>query len=52
MLVEGKPFNGQMPAFDYLTDEEIASVVAYIRKQFGGVGEVVPVQAVTDARPK
>ncbi len=52
VLVDGKPFNGQMPAFDYLTDEEIASVVAYIRKQFGEVGEVVPVQAVADARPK
>lgn len=52
VLVDGKPFTGQMPAFDYLTDEEIASVVAYIRKQFGEVGEVVPVQTVTDARPR
>lgn len=52
VLVDGKPFNGQMPAFDYLTDEEIVSVVAYIRKQFGEVGEVVPLQTVTETRPK
>jgi len=52
VLVDGKPFGAPMPPFDYLTDEEIASVVAYIRKQFGGVGETVPVQTVADARPK
>jgi len=52
VLVDGKPFAAPMAPLDYLTDEEIASVTAYIRKQFGGVGEVVPVQVVTDARPR
>jgi mono/diheme cytochrome c family protein len=52
VLVDGKPLAAPMAPLDYLTDEEIASVTAYIRKQFGGVGEVVPVQVVTDARPR
>ncbi len=52
VLVDGKPFAAPMAPLDYLTDEEIAAVTAYVRKQFGEVGEVVPVQTVTDARPK
>jgi len=52
VLVDGKPFAAPMAPLDYLTDEEIAAVTAYVRKQFGGVGEVVPVQVVIDSRPK
>ncbi len=33
--VEGKSFAGEMPAFDYLSDEQIAAVVHYIRSAWG-----------------
>ncbi len=33
--VNGQSYNGLMPAFAYLSDEEIAAVVAYIRNNFG-----------------
>ncbi|MDX2079155.1 MAG: cytochrome c [Terrimicrobiaceae bacterium] len=35
-MVDGQRFNGIMPAQDYLTDEEIAAVTAYIVREFGG----------------
>ncbi len=33
--VKGQTFNGLMPSFAYLTDEEIAAVVAFVRNNFG-----------------
>lgn len=33
--VNGKKFNGQMPKMDYLTDEEVAAVTAYVLAVFG-----------------
>jgi glucose/arabinose dehydrogenase/mono/diheme cytochrome c family protein len=42
----------QMPAFDSLSDEEIASIVTYVRKTFGkGASAVTPAQ-VKAQRPK
>jgi len=42
----------QMPAFDSLSDEEVASVVSYVRKTFGkGASAVTPAQ-VKAQRPK
>ena len=35
ITVEGKVFENAMPPFDFLTDEEIASVIAYVRSSFG-----------------
>jgi glucose/arabinose dehydrogenase len=48
-----KPASGnQMPAFDSLSDEEIASIVTYVRKTFGkGASAVTPAQ-VKAQRPK
>lgn len=34
-IVNGRPLNGMMPAQAYLTDEEIAAVVTFVRKEFG-----------------
>lgn len=41
-VVNGRKFNGVMPAQAYLTDEEIAAVVAYTRDVFGASKAVVP----------
>lgn len=35
-LVEGRRFNGIMPAQDYLSNEEIAAVGEYVIREFGG----------------
>ena len=33
--VNGKAFDGVMPPVDYLSDEEIAQILTYVRKEFG-----------------
>ncbi|HPG09086.1 MAG TPA: PQQ-dependent sugar dehydrogenase [Saprospiraceae bacterium] len=35
MTVNGQGFNGAMPANDFLTDDELALIVTYIRREFG-----------------
>lgn len=40
-IVNGKPFNGLMPAQATMTDDEIAAVVTFVRKQYGGIDEAV-----------
>lgn len=51
-VVNGRKLNGIMPAMSYLTDEEVAAVTAYLRKQFGGKSEAVPPTDVAQARGK
>jgi len=41
--VEGEIYNGQMPAFGHLSDEDIAKLVSHIRTSYGNdAGEVEP----------
>jgi mono/diheme cytochrome c family protein len=50
----GKKLLGVMPPQAYLSDEEIAAAVAYVRKKFGGIDEVVApdsVKAIRNAGP-
>jgi mono/diheme cytochrome c family protein len=48
-----KPAGGnQMPAFDSLSDEEIASVATYVRKTFGKNASAVTPAQVKAQRPK
>ncbi len=49
-LVDGKPFNGVMPAQEYLSDAEIAAVVTYVRSKFGGEQAPVPPALVKQLR--
>ncbi len=49
-VVNGQKFNGIMPAMDYLTDEEIASVTAYLRHRFAAKEEPVTPAQVAEAR--
>ena len=47
ITVDGQGFNGAMPANDFLTDDELALIVTYIRREFGN--EATSLQAY-DAR--
>jgi mono/diheme cytochrome c family protein len=39
-------YENEMPAFDTLSDEEIAAVMAYVRREHGGKSEpITPAQA-------
>ena len=38
--VNGKTYNGDMPAFD-LSDEEVSDVLNYVRNSWGNKGEAV-----------
>ena len=49
-VVNGQKLNGIMPAMNYLTDEEVAAVTAYLRERFGGKTEAVQPADVAKAR--
>ncbi len=57
--VEGQHVDGEMPSFDFLSDDEIAAVVKYIRSNFGndavrpaGFADVTPAEvAARRAKP-
>lgn len=49
-VVNGKKFNGQMPKMDYLTDEEVAAVTAYVRASFADQREIITVEQVKTLR--
>lgn len=49
-MVGDKKFNGMMPPQLYLSDTEVASIVAYVRDAFGSRREKVPIEAVAEAR--
>lgn len=50
--VNGKPFNGLMPKQDFLTDEEIAKVLTYIRVNFNNNASAIGSREVTRLRRK
>lgn len=58
IIVAGKEFNAEMPAFDHLSDAEIATLVQYIRGAWGNPAfrpaNLAPIDAasVTTARTK
>jgi nitrite reductase (NO-forming) len=47
--VNGKTYNGDMPAFD-LTDEEVSDVLNYVRNSWGNKGDAVKPQDVKALR--
>jgi len=49
-MVGNKKFNGIMPPQQYLSDAEVASVVAYVRDAFGSRREKVPLETVAEVR--
>jgi mono/diheme cytochrome c family protein len=51
ITVEGKTFNGMMPAFkDQLSDQEIALVLTHVRSSFGNQAPAITEQDVTTVR--
>jgi len=50
IVVNGKPYNGLMPAHNFLKDEEVANILTYIRSSFGNNASAVSVQEVIEFR--
>jgi mono/diheme cytochrome c family protein len=48
--VNGKTYDGVMPPFDYLNDEEIAQMLTYVRKEFGDNSSPVGAYYVKEGR--
>jgi mono/diheme cytochrome c family protein len=50
IVVEGKTYNGLMPAFGHLDDHAIASILTYVRKRFGHESKPVSAVKVSEIR--
>jgi mono/diheme cytochrome c family protein len=50
VTVNGKPYNSVMPKHDFLSDAEIASVLTYIRSNFGNNSSLVTASEVKKIR--
>ena len=48
--VNGETYNGVMTPHNFLTDEQVAGVLTYVRKSFGNDAEPVSVEEVTEIR--
>jgi nitrite reductase (NO-forming) len=52
VVVNGKKYNGTMTPLFYLSDEQIANVVTYVRSSWGNAGAAVSPDEVKHARAK
>lgn len=52
IIVNDKKYKGEMPAFEYLSDIEIAEILTYVRKEFGQNGKEISVKEVSVQRLK
>lgn len=50
ITVNGKNYNGTMVPMNYLTDEQIANVLTYVRNSFGNSGDAVSIDDVKRVR--
>ena len=50
MRVNGKDYNGTMIPLNYLSDEDVANVLTYVRNSFGNSGDGVKVEEVRRMR--
>jgi mono/diheme cytochrome c family protein len=50
VVVKGATYNGQMPTWARLSDEQIAGVATFVRASFGNTESAVPVDLVTAIR--
>ena len=50
ITVNGKTYNGTMVPMNYLTDEQIANVLTYVRNSFGNAGDAVSIDDVKKVR--
>ncbi|MEO6183129.1 MAG: nitrite reductase, copper-containing, partial [Verrucomicrobiota bacterium] len=49
-VVNGKKYNGIMTPLNYLTGEEVANVLTYVRNSFGNQGDSVAMDEVRNIR--
>jgi mono/diheme cytochrome c family protein len=50
IVINGETYNGVMASHDYLTNQEIADVLTYVRNSFGNKASIVTPQDVKLAR--
>ncbi|XWW46594.1 cytochrome c [Fibrella sp. USSR17] len=50
--VDGEPYDNVMPAHDFLTDQQIADVLTYVRSNFGNKATAISAQEVKEQRGK
>jgi glucose/arabinose dehydrogenase len=50
ITVKGKKYDQQMPAFNFLKDEEVANILTYIRKNFGNNSEAISPNDISKQR--
>ena len=50
VVVNGKNYNGTMAPLNYLSDDDIANVLTYVRNSFGNAGDAVSVAEVSRVR--
>jgi hypothetical protein len=50
--INGQPFHGAMPKFSQLPDRDIASILTYIRQNFGNHSDSISKTSVTIVRQR
>lgn len=50
--IDGEVYTNVMPSFEFLTDQQIADVLTYVRNSFGNTASAVAVSEVKTARTK
>ena len=50
VTVNGKKYNGTMTPLNYLSDDQIANVLTYVRNSFGNSGDAVKMEDVKRVR--
>jgi mono/diheme cytochrome c family protein len=50
VVVNGKSYNGIMIPLNYLTDDQVANVLTYVRNSWGNSGESVSIEEVAKIR--
>ncbi len=50
ILVNGKLWDGEMPSFHQLSDEELAELLSFVQKEFGGNKEPISVSDIKKRR--
>ncbi len=52
IVVNGEPYNNVMTKLDFLTDQQVAEVLSYVRSNFGNTYAPVSIEKVTEVRSK
>lgn len=52
VIVKGKSYNGIMPKNDFLSDDQVATILTYVRHSFGNNAGVITSQEVKDVRSR